>query len=268
MMKSMKAGFTLAEVLTTLMVIGVVAAMTIPTLMNSTSDQQAKVAAKKAASVLGQAVQLLRAREVECTITTARSNEDLASCMATVMSGSVSSNTITTPDGMVFAFYAPSPAADMAMVDVCGDNFTIDANSWHGGGNCAVVVDTNGLGKGTKSAMNDTTALPATGFAATKSAGTDRLDFSMSMAGVRPMVFDNTTNKGYEYLYGSAGSSMTTAKLTSGTKMCCPEGTEPCETDNTKYPKTGCYTRSTCQTGEVEMDKNKTGVESCPAAAE
>ena len=46
----LRKGFTLAEVLTTLMVIGVVAAMTIPTLINSTDDQQYKVAFKKAVS--------------------------------------------------------------------------------------------------------------------------------------------------------------------------------------------------------------------------
>lgn len=36
-----KKGFTLAEVLITLGIIGVVAAMTIPVLMNSTNDQAA-----------------------------------------------------------------------------------------------------------------------------------------------------------------------------------------------------------------------------------
>lgn len=47
--------FTLAEVLITLGIIGVVAAMTIPTLMNKTQDEQFKVAYKKAFSVASQA---------------------------------------------------------------------------------------------------------------------------------------------------------------------------------------------------------------------
>ena len=51
-------GFTLAEVLITLGIIGVVAAMTMPTLMNSTQGAQYKSAYKKALSALGQAVTL------------------------------------------------------------------------------------------------------------------------------------------------------------------------------------------------------------------
>lgn len=49
-------GFTLAEVLITLGIIGVVAAMTMPTLINSTQGAQYKTAFKKALSVMSQAV--------------------------------------------------------------------------------------------------------------------------------------------------------------------------------------------------------------------
>ena len=58
MLKSFKSGFTLAEVLITLGIIGVVAAMTMPTLMNSTNGAQYRTAYKKALSVLSQAVVL------------------------------------------------------------------------------------------------------------------------------------------------------------------------------------------------------------------
>lgn len=51
-----KLGFTLAEVLITLGIIGVVAAMTIPSLMNSTGQAEFKTGMKKALSVLNQAV--------------------------------------------------------------------------------------------------------------------------------------------------------------------------------------------------------------------
>ena len=51
-------GFTLAEVLITLGIIGVVAAMTMPTLLNSTQGAQYRTAYKKALSVLSQAVVL------------------------------------------------------------------------------------------------------------------------------------------------------------------------------------------------------------------
>jgi prepilin-type N-terminal cleavage/methylation domain-containing protein len=53
-------GFTLAEVLVTLAIIGVVAALTIPTLINSTSDQGLLKAVKKEYSVLAQATMRLQ----------------------------------------------------------------------------------------------------------------------------------------------------------------------------------------------------------------
>jgi prepilin-type N-terminal cleavage/methylation domain-containing protein len=53
-----KKAFTLAEVLITLGIIGVVAAMTMPTLLNSTQGAQYRTAYKKAMSVLSQAVVL------------------------------------------------------------------------------------------------------------------------------------------------------------------------------------------------------------------
>lgn len=49
-------GFTLAEVLITLGIIGVVAAMTIPTLMNQTGEAEFKTGFKKIISTLNQAV--------------------------------------------------------------------------------------------------------------------------------------------------------------------------------------------------------------------
>ena len=48
-------GFTLAEVLITLVIIGVIAAMTIPTLMNNTNKQEYVSKLKKAYSTLSQA---------------------------------------------------------------------------------------------------------------------------------------------------------------------------------------------------------------------
>ena len=48
-------GFTLAEVLITLVIIGIIAAMTIPSLMNKTNEQETVVAVKKAYSVINQA---------------------------------------------------------------------------------------------------------------------------------------------------------------------------------------------------------------------
>lgn len=54
-MRNNRFGFTLAEVLITLGIIGVVAALTIPALMNSTQDKEYRVALKKTFSILSQA---------------------------------------------------------------------------------------------------------------------------------------------------------------------------------------------------------------------
>lgn len=53
-----KNGFTLAEVLITLAIIGVVAMMTLPALMTNTAEQQAKTAMKKGISTLTDAAQM------------------------------------------------------------------------------------------------------------------------------------------------------------------------------------------------------------------
>ena len=53
-----KNGFTLAEVLITLAIIGVVATMTLPALMNNTQEQQAITGFKKGINTLTEAIQL------------------------------------------------------------------------------------------------------------------------------------------------------------------------------------------------------------------
>lgn len=68
-------GFTLAEVLITLVIIGVIAAMTIPSLMNKTNEQETVVAVKKAYSVLGQAFQKMVAENGEIYPSTLGSND-------------------------------------------------------------------------------------------------------------------------------------------------------------------------------------------------
>lgn len=58
-----KLGFTLAEVLITLVIIGVIAAMTVPTLMNNTNAQEYRSGLKKAISAINQALALHYALE-------------------------------------------------------------------------------------------------------------------------------------------------------------------------------------------------------------
>ena len=54
-LQNIKNGFTLAEVLITLVIVGVISAMTIPTLMNNTNKQEYVSRLKKAYSTLSQA---------------------------------------------------------------------------------------------------------------------------------------------------------------------------------------------------------------------
>lgn len=58
-----KNGFTLAEVLITLSIIGVVATMTLPALMTNTQEQQAKTGLKKGINTLTEAAQMHEALE-------------------------------------------------------------------------------------------------------------------------------------------------------------------------------------------------------------
>ena len=134
-----KKGFTLAEVLVTLLVIGVIAALTIPQLINSTEERQYKTAYKKAVSTIANAVELMEANEVSCSVET---DADLAKCMKNAIKGSTmsasleerliggvshlfgtpafaaapaeeeESNVLITQDGMAFQFWLPWNYAD------------------------------------------------------------------------------------------------------------------------------------------------------------
>lgn len=240
MMKTSKKGFTLAEVLTTLMVIGVVAAMTIPTLMNSTSDQQNKVAYKKAMSVLGQGAQLMVAKEVECVV---QSSDDLADCFQqnvlsgtrgldnTTTSGSNSKNTnvVITSDGMAYGFYfsGTASAINRSLESICGVRFNpTSTDDWNGeSANCKVIVDTNGLNKGSKyfTAHSGTATVKMDD---TYLVGEDKFPFILTGSGVTPVYVESTTTgngtKGYQWIYGSGAepevlSSTNAVSSTSGT---------------------------------------------------
>ena len=69
----MKQAFTLAEVLITLLIIGIVAALTIPSVMSNYQQQEFKTGLKKAVSVLNEAIQTNIAQEGE----TPYENEDM-----------------------------------------------------------------------------------------------------------------------------------------------------------------------------------------------
>ena len=134
-----KSGFTLAEVLVTLMIIGVIAAMTIPSLMQSTSSQEYKTAFKKAVSMLNQAVTLNYALDGEDgTDFTGASFFNLMTKRLNVMSSS--GNTLYTADGMWFSTTAPSVEKNKPSVPNGGACSTEDPTTV-----CSVVyVDVNG----------------------------------------------------------------------------------------------------------------------------
>ncbi|MCR4880626.1 MAG: type II secretion system GspH family protein [bacterium] len=171
----MRKAFTLVELLVTLMIIGVVAAITIPALLGSTDELQRKVGYKKSVSVVGQAVQLLKAKEIQCEVT---NSMDLAACFNKVMLGFLANsngetegytNVLVTPDGLAYQFlyYRDDTGTKNPLVPnmktiekICGDNDSLKkystgnyAEEWEiYAGNtayCGVIVDANGLNKGT-----------------------------------------------------------------------------------------------------------------------
>lgn len=147
----MKKGFTLAEVLITLVIIGVIAAMTIPTLMNSTNNQEFRVGLKKAISTLNQAMSLnyaLEGTQVGTTSTLTNASDIVnnlfkkrMSVITTQTTGTAFASTnapftatnnelFYTADGMRFAITTFSgeydPVADqmyygLVLIDVNGD---------------------------------------------------------------------------------------------------------------------------------------------------
>ena len=146
----LKKGFTLAEILIVLMVIGAIATMTIPSLMQSTSQQEYKAAFKKAISMLNQAVTLNYALDGEDgTDFTGENFFDLMTKRLNVMSTGTNSD-LYTADGMYFKAMASGPdstAANDCAVEGGGGKDNI----------CSIVqVDVNGM-KGPNKPSDSTT---------------------------------------------------------------------------------------------------------------
>ena len=142
-----KSGFTLAEVLITLVIIGVIAAMTVPTLMNNTNSQEFRSALKKAISALNQAVTMQYALEgslmsdytasnIVQDVFQARLNvisTDSTSWKSTSTTCSNASGVFVTADGMAYCINdftsggGISGACDNAGKEACGTIY-IDVN--------------------------------------------------------------------------------------------------------------------------------------------
>ena len=148
-----KSGFTLAEVLVTLMIIGVIAAMTIPSLMQSTAQQEYKAAFKKAVSMINQAVTLNYALDGrDATDYTGTEFFSLLTQRLNIMSTNTNQE-LYTADGMWFK----STTATYAGLS---PNSSCNANDQATSGNvCSmVIVDVNGA-KGPNKSTESTTRI-------------------------------------------------------------------------------------------------------------
>ena len=110
-----KSGFTLAEVLITLGIIGVIATLTLPTLMSNTAEREYSTAVKKAISSLTESVQMQVALENV-------SFDEMIDASSDGDSG------FSTENASLYAFLATrmqtEKLGDMGSSDVCADGAT------------------------------------------------------------------------------------------------------------------------------------------------
>lgn len=159
-----KLGFTLAEVLITLVIIGVIAAMTVPTLMNNTQGQENKTAFKKAISSMNQALTLEYALEGNTAASTniadimRRRTNVINTAAAWPGTNPVTGGTvIATADGIIYNL--PATASDTACSGEPTVNSTtgeLDANfDIYSATSCGTgAVDVNGV-KGPNTAVTN-----------------------------------------------------------------------------------------------------------------
>ncbi len=128
-----KKGFTLAEVLVTLLVIGVVAALTIPQLIQSTAKNEYKAGLKKSLGALNQALALNIAQNAQeandATISSAATLGDYFGRRMVVVSGAGTADFFTA-DGTQYTFARSAACAQTGQ--------SIDTAT------CSVLVDVNG----------------------------------------------------------------------------------------------------------------------------
>ncbi len=115
-----KLGFTLAEVLITLGIIGVIATLTLPTLMSNTAEREYSTALKKGISALTEAVQMQVALE------NVSFDEMFDASSTTTQDGETSD--FSTEAASLYALLAArmqtEKLADMSGDDVCAENAT------------------------------------------------------------------------------------------------------------------------------------------------
>ncbi len=128
--------FTLAEVLIALVIIGVIASMTIPTLLNNTNSQEYRTALKKSVAMINQAVTLhyaLEGKTVSDYTTATDLRDNLLAKRLNVVSTTASlaykggaTATVVTADGIAYSFASAGTCDDSGQT-VCYNVF-IDVN--------------------------------------------------------------------------------------------------------------------------------------------
>lgn len=156
-----KLGFTLAEVLITLVIIGVIAAMTVPTLMNNTNAQEYRSALKKAISGLNQALTLNYALEglsAQDYSTGSDLVEEVFKKRMSVIEGDTAfttdncggSDVFTTADGMMFCVTGFSSAMSDTQGSICDSYNTtacVAGSTEDAAGGANIWIDVNGVKK-------------------------------------------------------------------------------------------------------------------------
>ena len=150
-MKNKKQAFTLAEVLLVLAIIGVIAAVTIPAIMQQSSEKKFSALAKKAQSTLQNAVDLKIAtvpvspRDLGVNMFTwlIMGEEDGTNTLKAIKTNS-NSQLIQTPDGMTIFNWS--------------NNSSSGANS-KTGYNSSIYIDLNGVDPPTKTKFPDSSAI-------------------------------------------------------------------------------------------------------------
>ena len=135
-MHSSKKGFTLAEVLVTLAIIGVVAALTIPTLIQSTNNDKYKVGLKKTIGTLNQALM-----SVSVDGTTIPTTGETGAALVTLLSPSLNTLKINAAGDTLWL----SDGTKITFVGASGCALITNAAPFTAAGTqCYAVVDVNG----------------------------------------------------------------------------------------------------------------------------
>ena len=167
-MNKKRNAFTLAETLITLMIIGIVAAVVLPSLLDFVNEDHLKNSYKKTYATLDQAVRILKTNKVQCSV---RNSADLATCMNNVIKGTITDyqgknsgtkNVIQLPNGTAIQFfYRMNPNSNGAKTisgdirSICGTDERVkrgQKQSIYSGSTarCSAIVDLNGFSQGTE----------------------------------------------------------------------------------------------------------------------